>query len=252
MSAAFNGNADRVRSLIASGAAVNTKDSNGNTALMCAVHNGNVDSVNALIAAGADMRVTDNNGLTLLMGAAVSGKAGCVKALIDAGADVNANGPSGFTALMWAGNASCVRVLVHAHANVNASIDGYTALMSAARFGRADCVRALLAAHANVNARDCDDETAIYYGRAFPDIVTALEAVGGTNPMPRVGVHARDGKGMTSLMKAADAGDVDRINALVAKGADVNARGPNGQTVLELAKDHPDAVAALKAAGSKE
>ena len=61
-----DGDADRVKTLIAAGADVNAKDSDGKTALIRAIEADNADGVKALIAAGADVNRSDNDGETAL------------------------------------------------------------------------------------------------------------------------------------------------------------------------------------------
>jgi hypothetical protein len=58
---------------------------------------------------------------------------------------------------------------------------------------------------------------------------------------------------LTPLMKAAEAGDLDRIRQLLAQGEDVNARGRNGDTALERAivMGHVDAALLLIQQGAQ-
>lgn len=62
--------------------------------------------------------------------------------------------------------------------------------------------------------------------------------------------HAQQGK---DLFDAASRGDVPRVRALLAAGADVNAAAPNGSTALMVAsvKGHEEVVKLLKAAGGR-
>lgn len=55
----------------------------------------------------------------------------------------------------------------------------------------------------------------------------------------------------SSLMEAASKGDADTVQALLAKGADVNAKDNNGATALMLAKNK-EIVRILKEARAKE
>ena len=66
-------------------------------------------------------------------------------------------------------------------------------------------------------------------------------------------VNARSKVGRTSLMWAADKGDADSIEALIASGADVNAKDENGKTALMKAvkSGKADCVEALIAAGAE-
>ena len=62
----------------------------------------------------------------------------------------------------------------------------------------------------------------------------------------------RDDQGGTALMFAAETGQTNIVNALIARGAGVNDRNDKGYTALMLAvqKDHLDAAKALIAAGA--
>lgn len=67
-------------------------------------------------------------------------------------------------------------------------------------------------------------------------------------------VNARNKSGWTALMHAAVNGHTAIIKALLAAGADVNAKNKNGGTALMQAAryGHPDIVKLLKEAGAKE
>jgi len=56
------------------------------------------------------------------------------------------------------------------------------------------------------------------------------------------------------LMKSAVGGHTERVSALLAAGANVDTRLPDGTTALSLAKKkrHSDVVALLEKAGAKE
>jgi len=153
MFAAYGGQADRVKALIAAGADVNAKDNWRETALIKAVfvarmekycimvppslgaqvglvtYNpcqintrrlnagaGNVDCVKALIAAGADLNAKDRDGMTALIESAAQDNVDCVKALIAAGADVNAKARHGKTALKLAKSSGVADLLLAAGA----------------------------------------------------------------------------------------------------------------------------------------
>ena len=92
--------------------------------LLEAVKTGDIDAVHKLLAAGADVNSRDSEGSTLLMLAAHAGNQAMVSALLDAGAEVNASDERGWTALMKAaynadldqGFADVVQVLIDAGA----------------------------------------------------------------------------------------------------------------------------------------
>lgn len=85
--AARAGNADTVRSLLASpNVDVNGVDDNGNTALIEAARFGHDDVVTALLIAKADVKVQNDQGKTALMLAAEGGHEESVRMLMQAGA----------------------------------------------------------------------------------------------------------------------------------------------------------------------
>ena len=67
LEAAKNGQTERVKDLLVSGANVDTQAADGFTALKWAVVRGHTGTVQALLEAGADMDVRDNSGKTPLV-----------------------------------------------------------------------------------------------------------------------------------------------------------------------------------------
>jgi len=110
--AVVNGKKATAEFLIARGADVNGKDSNGWTPLMrsvtvCKEHDGkglkgSSDMSELLIKNGASLDEHRNDGLTALMLAAINGDEDMVSLLISHGADVNAKELWGYSALSFA------------------------------------------------------------------------------------------------------------------------------------------------------
>ena len=147
------------------------------------------------------------------------------------------------------GDAARVRELARAEpaALAQHSPDGWPALHLAAHFGHGDAVDALLAARADVRARSDNDEanTALHAalaGRTSVRVVSALLARGAD-------VNARAGGGYTPLHIAAFGGDVALITTLLAHGAAADTRADDGRTALVIAEETGHAQAARRLRG---
>ena len=102
---------------------------------------GNTQGVIEAIKSGANVNAKKNDGETALMVAALNGHTVTVKALIQAGADVNAKNNKGETALMFAAKyeyTETVNTLIEAGAEDLTDYYGKTALIHAAEHGRHD------------------------------------------------------------------------------------------------------------------
>ena len=137
-------------------------------ALIDAVSSGNREKIELLIAQGADVNARDSNGNTPLMLAARSGHSEIVQFLIDRGADVHLKDNLGNTPLIdTAGYASefalkVIEILIAEGADVQAkNKNSNTALINAARSGRSDVVELLVKEGADVNAESKTGQTAL-------------------------------------------------------------------------------------------
>lgn len=231
-------------------------------ALRDAVYDGDTEKIKSLLAAGADVNARGGQGTTLLMEAAGSSSANvheAVKLLLAAGAEVGAAIESGYmagrTALMTAAESlgasalEIVKLLLAAGADVKAKDkDGATALFGAAKSGNANAAeiaKLLLAAGAQVNAASTDGaifagETPLTLaagnGNAGAEIVKLLLAAGAD-------VNASAGKGKTALMSAAEGGGdtLEAAKLLLAAGADVHAKDAEGKAALMYAVENGEA-----------
>src|SRR5262249_9239013 len=100
---------EKVKSLLDKGADINTRNENGDTALMMAVNRTrDVKLVNLLLDKGADVNAKNNKNdkyklnQTALIYAAIYEETEIVKALLEKGADVNANNNYGYSPLIMA------------------------------------------------------------------------------------------------------------------------------------------------------
>jgi ankyrin repeat protein len=252
--AAYQDDLAAVERLIRDGVDVKEANRYGVTALSLACTNGNGRMVARLLDAGADPNTVLPGGETALMTAARTGSLEAVRALLAKGADVKAKEKKqGQAALHWAaaeGHAAVIAELVKAGAPVDDRLDsGYTPLLFAVREGKIEAVKALLKAGADVN-----DTTPSGGRRAAPPKAPRT----GTSALILASVNAHyelgkvlldaganpnaDGPGYTALhavtwVRKPGLGDndpapdgsgnmtsLDFVKALVAKGADINAR----------------------------
>ena len=202
--------------------------------LLRAIYGGDPNRITALLNGGANVNAIDDSGWTALMRAACFKHPDIASILLNRGANVNATDNHGTTALMLAAffnHLDIVTILLDRRANVNATDgNGMTALMLAATHGNSDAVKALLDGGANIDAADYHGRTALNLVDSYehPDMVSTLKAT-------------------AELMRVVRHGFLDNINALLAKGANVNATDDYGRTALMLAviRKSSDAVNAL-------
>ena len=208
------GDVDKMRLLLAKGAAVNARAKSGRTALAVAARvAGNLEGVKLLLSRGADAKL---EGTSVMLAAASSGDEAIVRAVLAAGGDPNEHARNGITPLVLAARAPTAgggKLLVDAGADVNAKtapappskvglaeLGEVTPLHIAAAYGNAQLVRLLVNRGADVKARDM--------------------------------------RGMTPLMMAAasEFQDEETVRILIAAGSDVRAEAKDGQTVTSWAE----------------
>ncbi len=114
MKASHTGQAGAVRMLAAAGAALNTRNADGNNALWFACVGKHLDVIDLLVASGIDIDNRNDNGATPLMYAASSGDADVVERLLAKGADAAPETLDGFSALDLASTVECLALLRHA------------------------------------------------------------------------------------------------------------------------------------------
>ncbi len=235
--------------LLKAGARVNVANAYGATPLWLASVNGSVAMTEKLLQWDANPNVALHYGETPLITAARAGAVNVVRALLAKGANVDAKEAArGQTALMWAaaeGQLDVMRALVEGGASVTApSKSGFTPLLFVARQGSIDAARFLLAHGAPMDAPSTAGATPLLTAvvRGHVDLAEFLLDRGadpnasGTGYMP---LHWVAGTWETSVTTDYTFTDSEEwaatrgvplenkarlIRALVAHGADVNAR----------------------------
>jgi ankyrin repeat protein len=245
-----------VRLLLDAGANANASLPGGETVLMTAAKVGNLEAVKALLARGANPNARERRDQTALMWAAAEGHATVVRALIEAGSGINDTLTSGFTPLFFAvreGHIDVVRVLLEAGVNVNETLkprkdqpaptgsaryqpvrNGTSPLLMAVENGHFELAMALVEAGADPN-----DQRSGFTPLHAISWVRKPDASDAGDPAP-IGSGT-----LTSLQF---------VGALVARGANVNARlnkvprppasatmlGTEGATPFLMAADRAD------------
>ena len=168
-----------------------------------------------------------------LLRAAELGDAGGVERLVGRGLDPNTADAKGNTILMIAareGHKDVVWTLVRRKANANKrNQHGDTALMMASLRGDREIARMLIEFG---NAEVKHSGWAPIHYAAFqdkPEMIRYLIAKGADK-------DARAPNGHTALMLAARSGHDDAVRALLYEDVDINAKSPDGETALRIAK----------------
>ncbi len=221
----------------------NTTNRFGVTPLALACTGGHVATVKLLLESGADPNHASPTGETPLMVAARTGVVDSVVSLLDHGADPLARETwMGQTALMWAAaerHTDVIAPLVEAGAEVDSRTDaGFTPLMFATRLGHIETVDALLDAGADIQQTLSDGTSPLVVAviNAHYDLAVRLLERGADPNASEQGWTAlhqlvwtrrpntNKNQHNPSPRQSGRVTDLELVKALVAHGADVNAR----------------------------
>jgi ankyrin repeat protein len=201
--AAYKGDVTRAKELLSSGADVNARNQQGNTALFLAAYQGFPEVVNLLLDNKAEIDGKCMGGATPLLAAAQEGHKEVVAILVARGAKVNAKSDQG----------------------------ALTPLIAALHAGHPDVAEVLLAHGADALAKSSEGDSALLSSayRGYNDLVELTLA-------KKADVNGRNSYGQTPLMAAVLGGQTQTAEVLLAHGADVNGKDEDGATPLHLAK----------------
>jgi len=277
--------------LIAQGCNVNSKASNGASALHYAA-NGNgrgKEMVQRLIAAGAHVEAKDNDDCTpffyaydleaaqvlLKHGADINSQRKSdgatalhvsasrspyndmkrMRWLIAQGADVNIRKNDGLTPLGVAikrDRLDALKYLVEHGADINCrDEDGRTPLHYAAIMGRKEIAEILINKGADINSLDNDDGTPLHYAACVGRKEIAELLI---QNGANVNIQTQSGSGWTPLVLACQYGKKEIVELLLANGAEINVKNNAGITALDIAsqRKYTEIVELLKKHGAKE
>ena len=281
-----NNDVAQVRSLIAGGADINSRDEDSDNVFMYAALYSSPETMQMLLQKGVDINARNKSGETALMWCMHDRKK--IDLLLKNGADINVVANSGntplFVACVGSDQYDIVRTLLDKGANPLArSNKKETVLMRAAMFGDTSTVSLLLQKGIDVNAQDQDGMTALMHAVLNSNRPVALQLIEhGADPdiFMSAGISSLDfaviyndeqivkamlGKtrnvnrvtagGYSPLMWATynEYDNTKIVKALLDKGADVNFKSSDGSTALSWAqkKGKTATVVLLTQAGAK-
>jgi ankyrin len=242
--AAVNGNAAMIDTFVRAGVDPNSANPGGETTLMTATRTGSVEAVKLLIDRGAQVNAKEGQrGQTALMWAVLENHPAVARLLIEKGADVNAQTvvvvPDGITAEPGAtsGNIGANGPGFYRSRAVPTPSGAMSALLFAAREGNQEMTRILLDAKADINLPSANGSPPLVVAITNNHIQLAMTLLErGANPnladrfWKRAPLYAAVEMRNLDFTRespppVADARDpMDLIKALLAKGADPNAR----------------------------
>lgn len=236
MIASHEGHMDIAKLLLASGANINTKTSENNTALLTAAAGKKEMLALYLVSQGASVTEIAKNGRSLAHHASYCGMFALLKAVLEKGCDPNVQDIEGDTALHDAiakGHDRAVNILL-SHPNINMTLvnkKGFHPLVFAAFKENEFAVEKLLDKSQSLMKMTKSDGSSALHIAAINDHrqVAAILILKG-----KANVNFKDKQGLTPLHLACHEAYFDMVKLLIQNGADVNIKDNDGDTPLHL------------------
>ncbi|WP_257454206.1 ankyrin repeat domain-containing protein [Archangium lipolyticum] len=225
VAAAGEGNLPAVRQLLAAGVKANVKADTGSnhTALMLASAHDHREMVQLLLGNGPGIEIRDFEGKTALAHAVRGGRAAIVDALLKAGANARTLDTAGRSPLHGAVEPDSVELLLSAGAELDArDKSSSTPLLSALQRKKPEVAKVLLRHKADVRTASSDGTTALHAAARFSTELSSLLLEAGAP------LDASDSWGKTPLTEALEAGNLEVVELLLARGSQ-----PNIQTLWQ-------------------
>lgn len=241
--AARRGCAELAAKLLDAGASPAARNGIGNTPLHVAATAGHVPLVGLLLDRGAMVDAASLRGRTPLFLAVEARRQPVVRLLLERGADPrrrDAQGIAPLAAAAFNGDRQLVEMLLAAGADPDpVDATGKSPIVYAAGRGFADIVARLLAAGVDPGRRYGHGLTALMWAAGHSNDVPTRDGIATAQLLLDAGapIDARDDRGMTALLIAAERGHAEMIGFLLARGADPEVRDRQGRTALDLAPD---------------
>ena len=244
---------ERIKLLIRSGVAVDSRDDHNNSPLIVSSAAGHSDVVGILLKHSANVDARNNDGGTALMKACEHGRLAVIRLLLRAGAACNVKDRQGFGPLALAcrnGHAESAELLLDSGSDTQErTLNGETALHLAAAHGRAKAVKLLLDRRADPSAIDLHGNTPLIAAalKGHSEIVELLLRHGVRSQVSRSGGFLEK-----QLVQAVLTGHTERAKSVLLAGAQVDPIWPSEPTPLILAVGlgHADIVKMLLAHGA--
>lgn len=232
--AAEQGDLAAARTAIAAKADLEARNERKRTPLIVATKAKQTEVAILLLEVGADPNAKDDINDSAFLYAGAEGYNEILRATLRHGAKVKSTNRFGGTALIPAsehGHTETVRILINAGVPLDHVNDlGWTAMLEAIVLGNGsadhvDVVRQLIGAGANTSIRDKDNKTprSLAAARGFDEIVRLIDDADE--------IRARGQR----LIKAARAGNRERVELLLDQHASIAARDDTGATALVAA-----------------